>query len=888
MIRPGGGRLCRGGWLVLLIPLILANRGWAEKLVLETGDLRVEVQVDPYRLLVLDSSGKELLREVSFSEAPYDRLRTWGSIGYSMNRDVTAGSPPYYGYYWYQGVQGRWSHGTRVLSSTEGDGWLEFELDALDHLYRDIRLLVRIEMLGSKSFRYSARLSRSGVANRMSLSFDTPADERFFGLGERFYHVEQRGRTIPLWVEEGGFGLGGLEPKTAFDPFPHGPAMSNWPVPFLVSSRGWGLYLETDVRSTFELASEKEEVLRVETEEEGLDFVFFYGPKPLDVIEQFTELTGRPKLPARWCFAPRIRASLRGGLPEKVREIGAAVTGLDTALHFIPKGSHLSKLDWLSGETARLEGLGFRVLAYFNPFIEVSYEPVYPEGEANGYFVKKPGGSPYVFRYMDFTVSQVDYTNPAAVAWYQGLIDESIDLGFKGFMYDFAEYTPRDAFFFDGSRGDEMHNPYPVIYQKAAAERLRARLGDDFLFFARSGYTGSQKWVTFAWPGDLDSSWSLHNGLPSAVAAGLSLGLSGFPFYGSEIGGYHQIFNPPPDKELYIRWMEFSAYSPTMFDQNDGYGLDGPDAKVRWQWWSDRETQDLFVRYTREHTQLVPYLYAYAKVATETGAPLMRHLFLAEPNDPEVYSLDTEYLLGDELLVAPVVEQGARKRRLYLPSGVWIDQETRRRYQGPGFLTVAAPLGRIPVFIRSGSIIPKLPPDVVTLVAAEDPNVIDVDARQNDLELYVYPDEAREASFELADETIFTASTGANWFPPMRIESRKHGILIEGDEGSNSWSFDGLELVVRITTADDEIAVYGVQPKIPGVSDLRVTVDGSVQRNYTFRLQVPHKIRMPGSEVPSGPGGLFGALWTVMMAAAAFGGMKQGRRRKQTARQAKV
>jgi alpha-glucosidase (family GH31 glycosyl hydrolase) len=844
---------------VLLGLCLLPLPGGAEPLRLQSAALSVEVE-DPFRLRVLDREGRVLLDGLGDFGGPIHPLDLYGGLGYSWNVDVTPTRPPYYGYYWYQGLPTRWHQARQVLSRRLEAERLELVLRAED--LRGISIHVTIELLGERGLRLRAEPSDRSVANRMGMSFWSPAEERFFGFGERFYHAEHRGRTLHCWVEDGGFGLGGLEPQNERDPFPYGPMMTNWPVPFLLSSRGYGMWLDTTHRSTFDLADSEPGVLRLEVEEGRLELVFLYGPRPLEVIESFSALTGRAPLPEAWAFAPRIRANLGGGLPEKLRQAKAGVTGLDTALHMLPGGGHRGREEGIRAEVARLDTLGFKVLAYFNNFVSVDYHPVYDEGAAAGHFVKTPEGAPYIVGYPGYPrVAQVDFTDPAAVAWYQRLLEESIDLGFRGYMYDFAEYVPRDAVFSDGRRGEAVHNEYPMLYHKAAYEAMQRRLGADFMVFARSGYTGSQRYVT-AWPGDLDSSWSRHNGLASAVSAGLSLGMSGFPFYGSEIGGYHMIFNPPPDKELYLRWVQVAAYSPLMIEQSDGYSLRGPDAEVRWQWWSDAETLELFVRYTREHTALVPYLYAYAREAAETGAPVMRHLFLEHPEDPRVYGLDTQYLLGRELLVAPVLEEGARQRRVYLPQGQWVDQRNGRRYEGPGELLAPSPLAEVPVFVRSGSIVPELSADVETLAPAADPDVVSLDKRADILEVHVYPDATQEASFTLADGTELRAdAAGRELFPPAAVRSAVHGPLGPSQGAEPGWRMDGQVLRVNVAAASDTVEASGP------AGAFRVSVQGPTQRRWRLHVHVPQPARPLPTALPA-PGGLLLAGVLALLALA--------------------
>jgi alpha-glucosidase (family GH31 glycosyl hydrolase) len=281
-------------------------------------------------------------------------------------------------------------------------------------------------------------------------------------------------------------------------------------------------------------------------------------------------------------------------------------------------------------------------------------------------------------------------------------------------MLDLAEIVPGDASYADGSVGTETHNRYPGLFSRASFEAARAMRGDDFVLFARSGSLGAQRHQSLQWPGDQTITWD-QEGIGGLIPAGLSIGLSGFPYWHPEVGGFLGVGLPADsERELWFRWLQLGALSPLLRDQ---YGEHrGEPVEV----WSDAETVAAFRTYARLHNSLVPYLYTQARVASETGLPIMRHLALLAPDDPRAWEQEDAYALGDDLLVAPVLNEGARLRTLYLPPGAWVDWWTGEVWDGGRTITVDAPLGQIPLFARTGAILP-LAPDFDTLVPTTEP-----------------------------------------------------------------------------------------------------------------------------------------------------------------------
>ena len=279
------------------------------------------------------------------------------------------------------------------------------------------------------------------------------------------------------------------------------------------------------------------------------------------------------------------------------------------------------------------------------------------------------------------------------------------ETGYDGWMHDFGEYTPLDALAFDGRTGAELRNSYPVEYQRPCAEVV-AKHKPDAVFFVRSGYLGSTALCPAAWPGDQHTTWGTNRGLRGVIRAGLSLSLAGVNTWGPDIAGMFGTEDPEHNelsKELWVRWCQFGALCPVMRDHLGDKRRPGVPVVDLWH---DEETVDTWRRYAQLHLALLPYLYGLAHEAHCTGVASVRPLLLEFPDDATARSIDDEYLLGPALLVAPVLEEGARARRLYFPAGSWHSFFDDQVVTGPTWEEVDAPLSRLPLFVRGGAALP--------------------------------------------------------------------------------------------------------------------------------------------------------------------------------------
>lgn len=559
--------------------------------------------------------------------------------------------------------------------------------------------------------------------------------ERFLGFGERFNSVDQTGNRPFVWTEEGAYGLGErLSPLlegVSWNPFPNGPTTAYKPIPFFISSSGYGLLLETWARVEYDVAATDPDVLEIVVWDNAFRWVLFYGPTPAEIIERMTERTGRATVPTPWTFAPWNDAV--GGsfevrrVAEKLRSEKIPTTALwsedwqggywlppwrkRTSFYFIfPFRYEVDRRLYPDAEAvaSELHDDGFRWLSYFFPYI-LKRSPEYREAEERGFLLRNGKGGVQTVFVLWHPYGHIDLTNSDAREWYMEKMKRNLDLGFDGWMADFSEYVPPGSVACSGEPGLLHHNRFPLLWQQMNRELLdRERPDGDYVFFCRSAATGSQAQAPVFWSGDSNTDFERYDGLPSNLPAVLSAGLSGLPFWAADIGGY-VVATRGRDKELFFRWTEFAALLSVMRTHH------GTKPGRCWAFDSDDETLAMFARYTRLHTALFPYIYGLASEAALTGLPAVRHLILHYPADPESWGVEDEFLLGDRLLVAPVIERSARSRSVYFPPGSWVDYWTGRRYGGGRRAAVRSPLDHLPLFVKEPSIVPTLDLAVDTL-----------------------------------------------------------------------------------------------------------------------------------------------------------------------------
>ncbi|HET6630663.1 MAG TPA: TIM-barrel domain-containing protein [Woeseiaceae bacterium] len=553
-----------------------------------------------------------------------------------------------------------------------------------------------------------------------------PAD-RFFGLGEKTGPLDKRGRQWVLWNSD----------NYAYTP-DQDPLYQS--IPFFIGLRGdaaFGVYLNNSARTTFNFGAGNHRYWSMAAERGPLDYFFFAGPGIPEIVDRYTELTGRPMMPplwslgyqqSRWSYFPDDEV-LRLARTFREKRIPADVIYLD--IHYM---DGYRVFTWDPERFPRpeamldsLEELGFRVVTIVDPGVKADTTSGYDlarEGLEGGYFVRYPDGTPYIGSVWPGPSYFPDFSLPDARRWWGDHLVALREQGVDGIWNDMNEPAVwGKAFGLEALMGEgnevfsqrRMHNLYGFLMAETAFEALRRGRPDERPFnLTRAGFAGEQRF-TAVWTGDNVASWE-H--LQLGIRMLLGLGLSGVPFVGTDVGGF--VGTPTP--ELYARWMQVGAFSPLFRSHT---AANTPDQEP----WSFGEQVEEIAREAIElRYRLLPYLYSLFHEAHTTGAPILRPLFWHYQDDPAAYAPENqhEFLVGSGLLVAPVVAEGATLRSLYLPEGRWLDLATGRVHDGGQRIVVEAPLDRIPMFLREGGILPLGPVAQHTGALARGPLTLEV------------------------------------------------------------------------------------------------------------------------------------------------------------------
>ncbi|MCR4850331.1 MAG: alpha-xylosidase [Lachnospiraceae bacterium] len=546
-------------------------------------------------------------------------------------------------------------------------------------------------------------------------------DEKVYGMGERFTPFIKNGQTVDIWNADGG--------TSTYQSYKN--------IPFYLTNKGYGVLVNHPEEVSFEVATEM--VTRTQFSVKGsyLDYFIINGPTMKEVLGRYTDLTGKPSLPAPWTFGLWLSTSFTTNYDEET--VMSFVNGmLDRGIplrtfHFDcywMKEFHWSNFIWdervfpdPEGMLKRIKAKGLNICVWINPYIGQE-SVLFDEGMKNGYFIKRTDGSVWQWDMWQPGMAIVDFTNPDACKWFQSKLEVLLDMGVDCFKTDFGERIPvKNVKFHDGSDPLKMHNLYTYLYNKCVHELLcRKRGKEDAVLFARSATVGGQKFPVH-WGGDC---WSDYESMEESLRGGLSLLMSGFGYWAHDIGG----FENTSTADVYKRWVQFGLLSSHS-------RLHG-SSSYRVPWVYDEEAVDVVREFTRLKAKLMPYIYKNAVETSKSGIPMMRSMVMEFEKDRTCPFLDKQYMFGDSLLVAPIFNEDGLGS-FYLPSGKWTDFFTGEVYEGEKWYEKKYDYLHLPLFVKENSII--------VLGSCDDRPDYDY---EKDVEVRIYaPEEGKEISADV-------------------------------------------------------------------------------------------------------------------------------------------
>ena len=542
---------------------------------------------------------------------------------------------------------------------------------------------VRLTGLGSRHMGYA--MTPAGPHIRVKL--DIGVGEKIYGLGERFTPFVRNGQSVDMWNEDGG---------TASE-------LSYKNIPFYVTNRGYGVFVNSSGKVSYELCSEAVESAQFSLPGESLEFMVIGGGSMKKVIEAYTALTGRAALPPAWTFGLWLTTSFTTNYNEST--VMSFVDGMaerGIPLHvfhfdcFWMKAYEWCNYDWdreafsdPEGMIKRLHDKGIKTCVWINPYI-AQKSPLFDEAKKSGFLLRRENGDVWQWDMWQAGMGLVDFTNPAACDWFKGKLKALLDMGIDSFKTDFGERVPTDCVYFDGSDPVLMHNYYALLYNQTVFELLQQERGvGQACVFARSATVGGQKYPVH-WGGDSTSSFP---SMAESLRAGLSLCLSGFSFWSHDISGFEDTASP----EVYMRWAQFGLLSSHS-------RLHG-SSSYRVPWLFGEQAPGVVKKYTNLKCRLMPYLYAKAVEARDTGVPMMRAMVMEFPGDRACEDIDLQYMLGDALMVAPVFREDSAVE-YYLPEGRWTHLLSGRTAHGGRWQEERCGMDDLPIFVRENSILP--------------------------------------------------------------------------------------------------------------------------------------------------------------------------------------
>jgi len=713
---------------ILMVPVLMltANISFGQTLLkqLSRGNVEFNLYDNGFKIkdlstgtFIIETTSPASELPIGFASYPNTTV-DYVSYMYSVVRDSNAA------YQWWTNTLTTWSSNdpsyiiNASFKNTSNNEVMNLHVELLSN--ERVKVEIQKAIPVSQPWKYRTRL-------RLKLY----PDEYFLGFGTRPENVAFRNKKMLNWISE---------MRIANEPSPKPENQGEARVPFYISTRGYGLLLNENTCSSFDLGEADPNINEIATWEQHLNFTVYLGATPLDIIKNYTHDAGRLfMMPEPWVFGVWMLTKNRNGFQTETDRSNqvAAVLRNDSipcsALwhHYWSKkilnilGNQMSWTTdaayWPNYNTlvSNHQNQGFKVLHYYWPYI-FNNDAEYSYANSQGYFMKNSLNATYLNQWLVWfnQVAEPDLTRQSVRNWYKNnLMINALNVGSSGWMADFGEHHRIDMI--DSANGNPytVHNEYPLWWAKTNQEFWQQHSPNgDYVYFMRGGWTGMQKHAPVM-INDPDMSWSDANGIKGQIANVLTGGISGHPLVCPHVGGYKYgapVVLPSNTEELWIRWLEMVALLPVLWT-HEGDELYLGTKQVFDQ---SPQTQAMFKKYSKLHVKFFPYIYTLVKEAKETGVPVVRSLYLHYPADANTISIKDEFLLGDRVLVAPVLDSGAVSRSVYFPEGNWYDYcSGALAATGPATLIVDAPLDHLPIFVKEGTIIPLYnQPHIETLV----------------------------------------------------------------------------------------------------------------------------------------------------------------------------
>ncbi|MDO5154952.1 MAG: alpha-xylosidase [Eubacteriales bacterium] len=592
-----------------------------------------------------------------------------------------------------------------------------------------------------KGLAYDKTMDDAYVRQELSLS----VGELVYGMGERFSNFTKNGQSVDIWNEDGG--------TSTYQSYKN--------IPFYITDKGYGVFVNHPEKVSFEVGTEQVSKVEFSVQGESLDYFLINGPTMKEVLMRYTDLTGKPSLPPQWTFGLWLSTSFTTNYDEET--VMSFINGMEErgiplqVFHFDcfwMKDFHWSDFTWDSrvfpdpeGMLRRIKEKGIQICVWINSYI-AQESPLFAEGMEKGYLVKRTDGSVWQWDMWQPGMALVDFTNPDACKWFQDKLEVLVDMGVDCFKTDFGERIPDEGVcYFDGSDPKKMHNYYTYLYNKTVYELLQRKKGEhEACLFARSATAGGQKFPVH-WGGDC---WSTYEAMAESIRGGLSLTMSGFGYWSHDIGGFENTSTP----DVYKRWAAFGLLSThSRFHGSTSY-------RVPWAY--DDEAVDVVRFFTQLKLSLTPYLYSSAVFTSKTGIPMMRSMVLEYEKDPCCKYLDRQFMMGDNLLVAPIFNDQSMAN-YYLPKGTWVNYLTGETCEGGVWREEHHDYLSVPLWVKGNSIVPICKETGHAKDSYKEHLILQVFALSDEAETTVYQDreEVLKATVKKQDNQIVIQAESA-------------------------------------------------------------------------------------------------------------------------------